>query len=170
MNLDSVLLSCLLCRNVLPALHVYSPSSFFLTAPLTFFLTQCQFGVKALPQDQELKWKTINKEWKRLKSLHISMWLTLVSSQTLTGGNECNLSSVQGSSNLQNQCHYFSYTTIIHISKKKINQTGGNHFIFNFYWTHYIPDPVLSILHVPTQKYFKTKLISNWNYFIIIDV
>lgn len=65
-------LPCLLCRGFLPAFHAYPPglpplqplisTSFLISPYLSFFLTPCQFWLKALWQDQKLKWKTINRE------------------------------------------------------------------------------------------------------------
>lgn len=157
MIFDSILLPCLLCRNILPALHVYSPV-LPPTPAFSFFLTQCPFEWKLYHRIRNVvkNYQQSIREIKEPPRWHVPH-LDLILSQTLAGGKWMQELSVQGPSHLQKQYRYLSYPQSYSSQKKFFIER--NHLIFNLYWTHYIPYPVLNTLHVLTQKYLKSNCI-----------
>lgn len=80
MSLDSILLPCLLCRNVLPFLRIYSLLPSLLTATyLTILPYSESVGSESSTTGTVIKMKNYQQGVKETKSLHTDMWLTLVS-------------------------------------------------------------------------------------------
>lgn len=80
MSLDSILLPCLLCRNVLPSLHIYSLLPSLLTATYLTILPHSEsVGSESPTTGTGIKMKNYQQGVKETKSLHTEMWLTLVS-------------------------------------------------------------------------------------------
>ena len=135
MHLDSIQLPCFCHRNFLPALPEPSPSSFLLTAPYLNILPHLVSVLSESSATQSgIKMKNYQKAERDKKHPHWHVvHLGLILSQTLTGGKRLQWTISARIGNLQNQCHYFRYTSAIHISKKKkIYQIGGNHLILTF--------------------------------------
>lgn len=82
MSLDSIRLPCLLCRNVLPSLHIYSLLPSLLTATyLNILPHSASVGSESSTTGTGIKMKNYQQGVNETKSLHTDMWLTLVSSE-----------------------------------------------------------------------------------------
>lgn len=146
---------------------IYSLLPSLLTATYLTILphSESSWEWKLYHRNRELKWKISTRSERDKKASHWNVaYPGLMWSQILISGKW-----MQGSSNLQKRYHYFIIVvTLWHTHPKKIIKQEE----IIFY-------PLLNSLHSRTcskhftctnSEMFQVKLISNWNYFIILDV